>query len=109
MPPLYHVGATAICPHGGQVTVVPTNTRVLVSAQPVAIMTDTFTVAACAFNISGSPHPCVLVKFIAPATRVTINGSPAILQSSAGLAQAADQAPQGPPSILVTQVRVQGM
>ena len=27
MPPLYHVGATAICPHGGQVTVVPTNTR----------------------------------------------------------------------------------
>jgi len=109
MPPLFHVGASAICPHAGLVSVVPTNTRVLVSGQPVAIMTDTFPVAGCVFNISGSPHPCVLVKFIAPATRVLINGSPAILQTSAGLAQAADQAPQGPPSILVTQIRVQGM
>jgi uncharacterized Zn-binding protein involved in type VI secretion len=109
MPPLYHVGGTALCPHGGQVTVVPTNTRVLVSGQPVAIMSDTFTVAACVFQISGAPHPCVLVKFIAPATRVMVNGAPAILQTSAGLAQAADQAPQGPPSIVVTQVRVQGM
>ncbi len=32
---LYHVNATAICPHAGQVQEIPANTRVLVSGQPV--------------------------------------------------------------------------
>ena len=109
MPPLYHVGATAICPHGGQVTVAPTNTRVFVSGQPVAVMSDGFAVAACMFVMGNTLHPCVKVKFIVPATRVTIGGVQAILQTSVGLAEAADKLPQGPPTILVTQVRVQGM
>jgi hypothetical protein len=106
--PLYHVGGSAICPHGGQVTVIPTNTRVLATGMAVAVMTDTFTVAGCAFSLPSGPHPCVLVQFLTPATRVTINGSPAILQSSTGLAKAADQAPQGPPTIVATQTRVVG-
>jgi len=39
---------------------------------------------------------------------VLISGQPAILQTSVGLAQSAEQIPQGPPTIVVTQTRVGG-
>jgi hypothetical protein len=106
--PLFHVGAVAICPHAGQVQTISSNTRVLVSGMAVATLADQFMVAGCAFNVSGSPHPCMKIQWLTPATRVLINGQPAILQSSTGLSLAADQAPQGPPSIVTTQPRVIG-
>jgi hypothetical protein len=109
MPPIFHVGAVAICPHGGPVTTISANARVLVSGMPAATMTDQFVIAGCAFNISGAPHPCTLVQWLVPAVRVKVMGQPVILQTSPGLAKAADQAPQGPPSVLVCQPRVQGM
>jgi hypothetical protein len=105
---LFHVGATAMCPHGGPVETIPTSPRVLVSGQPVAAMGDTYLVAGCVFNISGVPHPCVMVQWLAPATRVLVDGQPAILQTSAGLCLAADMSPQGPPLVVQTQVRVAG-
>ena len=106
---IMHVGATAICPHAGQVTIITKNTRVLVSGQPVATFADTFLIAGCAFTIPpGKPQPCVKVQWIMPATRVFVGGQPVILQSSTGLCQSAEQIPQGPPSILLTQLRVRG-
>lgn len=107
--PLYHLGATAICPHAGQVTAIPGNTRVLVSGQPVATMGDQYVVAGCAFTIPPSkPQPCVKVQWLVPALRVTIGGQPAILQSSTGLCLSAEQIPQGPPTVVATQPRVMG-
>jgi hypothetical protein len=106
--PLFHVGATALCPHAGPIQTTSSNARVLVGGMPVATLADQFVVAGCVFNISGSPHPCVRVQWLTPATRVLVNGQPAILQSSTGLSLAADQAPQGPPSIVATQPRVIG-
>ena len=89
---LFHVGATAMCPHAGQVTVISTNTRVMVSKQPVATMNDTFLVGGCPFVMpSVGPHPCVKVQWLVPAARVLVNRQPAILQSSTGLCLAADQ------------------
>jgi uncharacterized Zn-binding protein involved in type VI secretion len=105
---LFHVGAQAMCPHAGQASVVPTNTRVLVSGQPVATFGDQFLIAGCPFVIGGSPHPCIKVQWLVPAAHVLINGQPAILQTSTGLCLAADQAPQGPPIVVATQVRVGG-
>ena len=104
--PLLHVGATAICPHAGQVTIVSANPRVLVSGMPVAVLPDTTLVAACPFNVSGSPSPCVRVQWLTPAARVLVNGQPALLQTSAGLCLNPAQAPQGPPTVLVNQPRV---
>jgi hypothetical protein len=105
----FHVGAGAICPHGGQVSVVPTNARVLVGGQPVAVLADQFMIAGCAFTVPpGKPQPCMKVQWLQPALRVTIGGSPAILMSSTGLCQSADQIPQGPPTITTTQVRARG-
>jgi hypothetical protein len=107
--PLFHVGATAICPHGGQVTVTSSNTRVLVGGTPVATMADTCTVAGCAFTVPpGKPQPCVRVQWLVPAARVLVTGQPALLQTSSGLCLSAEQIPQGPPSVVTTQPRALG-
>jgi len=107
--PLFHVGATAICPHAGQITTISTNVRVLVNGMPVATMGDTFLVAGCAFTVPpGKPQPCIKVQWLVPAVRVLVNGQPAILQTSVGLCQSPEQIPQGPPTILATQPRVIG-
>lgn len=107
---VFHVGATALCPHAGQVSVVSSNTRVKVSGQAVATQSDNFTVAGCPFQVpvgpATKPQPCVRVQWLVPATRVRVGGQPVILTSSTGIAQSAEQIPQGAPNILVTQTRV---
>ena len=106
---LFHVGATAICPHGGQVTVIPANTRVLVNGMPAATLGDQFLIAGCAFTVPpGKPQPCVRVQWLVPATRVLINGQPAILQISTGLCLSPEQIPGGPPNVVASQTRVGG-
>ncbi|MDD4160961.1 MAG: hypothetical protein PHW87_00610 [Methanothrix sp.] len=106
---ILHVGITAICPHGGQISVITPNSRVLVGGQPVATIAGNFLIAGCAFTIPpGKPQPCVKVQWIMPATRVFVGGQPVILQSSTGLCQSAEQIPQGPPNILLTQLRARG-
>jgi uncharacterized Zn-binding protein involved in type VI secretion len=107
--PIVHVGAVAMCPHGGQVTIVSTNTRVLVNGMPAATLGDNYVIAGCAFTVPpGKPQPCVRVQWLVPATRVLINGQPAILQASTGLCQSAEQIPQGPPVVTGVQPRVVG-
>lgn len=107
---LLHVGATIICPHAGQVTTISTNTRVLVSGQPVATFADTFVIAGCVFTVPGpKPQPCVKVQWITPATRVMVNGQPALLQTSTGICQSVEQIPQGPPTPVAVQALVGGM
>ena len=104
---LYHLGASAICPHGGQISVVSANSRVLVNGLQVALVSDFFPVAGCVFTIPGpKPQPCIQARFLVPATRVVINGQPVLIQTSSGLCQSAEQIPQGPPTITATQTRV---
>jgi len=108
--PLYHVGAQGQCPHAAPMSTVSSNARVLVSGQPVATFVDVSTVAGCPFQIpigtGTKPQPCVSVKWLVPATRVMVNGQPALLQTSTGLCLSAEQIPQGPPTITVNQTRV---
>jgi len=106
---LYHVGATAMCPHGGQVTTISSNTRVLVSGQSVATFADTSLIAGCAFSTPAGPQPCVKVQWLVPAARVLVNGQPALLQTSPGLCLSAVQAPQGAPIVVAGQLRVRGI
>jgi hypothetical protein len=84
------------------------NTRVMVSGQPVATATDVGTIAGCAFTVVNKPQFCAVVKWLAPATRVLINGTPALLLPGPHLCQSADQIPAGPPVISTCQVRVVG-
>lgn len=106
---LTHVGFTAMCPHGGQVQVVPGNARVKLGGQPAASLADQFLISGCPFTLPPAvPSPCVTIQWVVPATRVMLGGQPAILQTSTGLCLAATQAPQGPPTVVTTQARVMG-
>ena len=106
---LIQVGSQIICPHGGQATGIPSSPRVLAGGQPVHTMPDTFTIAACPFQVpvgaGTKPQPCITIKWLVPAMRVMIGGSPALVSTSSGLCQSPEQIPQGAPSVLVTQVR----
>lgn len=105
--PFFHVGAVAMCPHGGQVTTISSIARVLVNGMPVATMGDQFMVVGCAFTVPpGKPQPCVRVQWLTPTVRCLVNGQPAIIQTSTGLCLSADQVPNGPPLIVTTQPRV---
>jgi uncharacterized Zn-binding protein involved in type VI secretion len=105
---LFHIGATAVCPHSGQITTISTNARVRVNGQPVATMSDVFLIAGCVFTVV-DPQPCVKVQWLSPATRVRVNGRPVILQTSPALCQNVEQLPQGAPIVVVAQKRVRGM
>jgi hypothetical protein len=94
-----------MCPHGGQIQAVSSNTRVMLSNQAATTVSDTFTVSGCPFTLpNGTPQPCLTVQWTVPATRVMVSNQPVILQSSTGLCIAA--APQGAPNVVSTQTKV---
>jgi PAAR motif len=97
-------GSTIICPHGGPVSGIPSNMRVLLNGRPALTQTDTFIVVGCPIR----HHPCVLARWITASLRIRISGRPVLLQTSTGICQAPDQAPQGPPNVIVTQMRASG-
>jgi hypothetical protein len=67
-------------------------------------MAAPYGIAACPFNVSGSPSPCVTAQWTTAATRVFSNGQPLVLLDSQ-----ATCAPNATPLvILATQVRVTG-
>lgn len=105
---LLHQGITIACPHGGQGTLVPSTTNVTLAGQPVAVESDTTTVAGCAFNVSGAPSPCVRVQWLMPAARVTAGRKAVLLSSSIGLCVNAASAPQGTALVSGFQTKVSG-
>lgn len=105
--PAVNVGSVATCPHGGQISIISSNARVMASATPIATATDQFMVAGCVFTIPpGVPQPCLMVQWMSPATRVLVNGMPPVLQTSTGMVIAATGVPNGPPIVASTQLRV---
>lgn len=117
---LLHVNAALTCQHAaGQAKIAPTQTRVLVSAQPVATIAPgapTIAVMGCPFTLpNGKPQPCVTVKWAMPSTRVTIMGLPAMLVPppgpgpGPGICQSVEQIPQGAPIVGAVQTRVLAM
>ena len=105
---LFHHTAPAQCPHLAPITFTPSNTRVLVSGLPVAVSVDVFSVKGCPFQVpvgaGTKPQPCVLAT-LAPASKVLVNGSPAILSVGPSVCRSAEQIPQGPAAIAGTQTR----
>lgn len=101
-------GCTVQCPHGGMASVVTANTTSKVGGAFALLATDTFVIAGCPLVLGVVPHPCVTIQWTAPAQRVTVNGTAVLLESSIGLCQAADQAPQGTAIVSGVQSRVMG-
>ena len=105
---LLDAATQVICPHGGQGIATPSNQKVLLGGSPALVSTDQVTIAGCSFNVSGSPSPCLSVQWLAPATRVTVNGTPALLSTSVALCTNAAAVPQGPGTLSGFQTKVQG-
>jgi hypothetical protein len=97
---LMHVGATVICPHGGQAQPTVPNPRVTVGGQPVVYMGAPYAIAGCSFVIA----PCVTGTFVTAATRVTAGGQPVLLSTG----QSVCAPTPGPMTVIVTQTRVSG-
>lgn len=111
--PLLHIGAGVSCPHAAPATGAPGFARVTLSGMPASVVTDLWTVVGCPFQIpigtGTKPQPCIKVQWTAPATRVLINGVPALLATSAGIGQSVEQIPQGPAIVSTVQPRVVGI
>ena len=104
---ILQMGCTIQCPHGGQATAVPSNSKVKVDGAFALLPTDTFIIAGCSFTLPPSvPSPCLTIQWLGEATKVKINGTGPLLESSTGLCKAATQAPQGQASISGAQTKV---
>lgn len=93
-------------------SIVSSNAKVSASAA-LALVNDTFTIAGCPFQIPAGtgtvPHPCVKVQWTKANVRTTVGGTPTLAQDSVGLCLAADQAPQGPVSVVQVQAKASGL
>lgn len=107
MTKLLHQGATVICPHGGQAQPGGSSARVTLGGQPAVTVAHMMTIAGCPFSTAAGPQPCTQVQWTSPATRVRIEGSPALLSSSGGICIGA-AGPAGPPQVVASQARVSG-
>lgn len=111
--PFVTVGAQIKCPHGGTVSVVPTNFRAKATQQSIALLNGQYPIAGCPFQVpvgpAMKPQPCVRVQWLVGALRVKVNRVPVLVRTSTGLCFSIEGIPQGPPIIVMTQMRARGM
>jgi hypothetical protein len=105
---LLNHSSVMMCPHGGSVTTITTNTQVKAAGDFVLRSSDTFIVAGCPFFLGLVYHPCVQVQWVQPDARSKVIGDFTLSEQSLGFCVAADQAVQGPVQIVFTQPRVSG-
>lgn len=105
---LMHVSATVACPHGGQATAQPNQSRVTLAGQAAVTTASLYTVSGCSFTVGNKPQPCVTARWTSPSTRVKVNGSPVLLSTPSGICQSAEQIPQGPATVSAVQTKVVG-
>jgi hypothetical protein len=106
---LLNTSSVMMCPHGGTVAAITSNTKVLAGGDPVVRSSDTFVITGCPFVIGGVPSPCVQVQWIVPDTQSQAVGDFTLSESSVGLCLAATQVPQGTVVINFTQSQVSGV
>jgi hypothetical protein len=98
-----------MCPHGGTVSAISSNTKAKAGGDYILRASDTFAIVGCPLVIGLVPHPCVQVKWVQPALKSKVLGDFILTQQSVGLCVAADQAVQGTVLINSTQPKVSGL
>ncbi len=103
------IAAVASCFHQGHATIAPDQTAVAIQGALAATAASLIAVAGCPFT-PVAYHPCTTIRWLMVSTKVLAQGKPLILLPGAGvgpgLGQAADQAPQGPPTVMTNQLKV---
>jgi len=97
-----------MCPHGGTVQAISSNTKVKAAGGYLLRSTDTFTIVGCPFVLGIPPHPCVQVRWVQTALQSKTISNPNLTTESVGLCVAADQAVQGTVLINTAQPKVSG-
>ena len=103
--PSLTVNSVLQCPHGGQVQIIPSNTRAKADGGLIATAGDQFMISGCPFTTGGTPMPCLTVNWSVTDVRTKAGGNPTLSHNSVGLCLNAAQAPQGPVTIVSTQMR----
>jgi hypothetical protein len=93
--PLLTTSATIMCPHGGQGTIVPSQTAAMAGAT-ICTQSDMVLIAGCPFTIGPNPSPCLTVQWLTASTICTAGGKPLLTTNSVGLCMSPASAPQGP-------------
>ena len=90
------------CTHGAPATLMTANTVAKAKRSPALLETDVHLVSGCPFGV-----PCVLIKWTAGATQVTVKGIKVLTRSSVGQCYNAAGAVQGVAIIANTQTKAQ--
>ncbi len=97
----------AQCTHAAKATFVATSSKVLIDNGPVVLSGDPVPIAGCPFTVPpGKPQPCVKGVLSMPASKVMVEGKPAMLQGPGDMGQSAEQIPQGPLIYSSVQMKV---
>ena len=107
MPALLTTASTLMCPHGGTITGSPGATKASADGAVVLRASDSFSIAGCAFNVSGAPQPCTSVQWVGTAQKVSHAGDLVLNEASVGLCLG--PAPQGTVIVSATQAKVAGL
>jgi len=99
-------GCVLMCPHGGQVVVIPSQSKVLLGGTPALLPNDAITVAGCPLVVGTKPQPCVTVTWSGAATRAAVDNQGPLLQTSVGLCKSAEGAVQGTVLVSGAQTKV---
>ncbi len=106
---LLTMSSVMMCPHGGTVTAITTNSRVQAASDFVLRSSDTFLIAGCPFVLGTVPHPCVQVQWVLTALQSQVTSDFTLTEESVGLCLAPDMAVQGTVLIQFTQPQVSGL
>lgn len=104
-PHILNTASSIVCPHGGQVQLFSTNSRVLADNSPTLLETDTHPVLGCPFLAGSKYSPCVRVEWTAGAAGATVQGTPVLTRSSIGFCMNAEGATQGTALIVNSQMK----
>lgn len=105
---LLTAASVMMCPHGGTVNAISSNTKAKAAGSYLLRASDTFLIVGCPLNVAGAPHPCVQVQWVQTALKSKAIGDFNLTMNSVGLCVAADQAVQGTVLINTTQPKVSG-
>jgi hypothetical protein len=81
MTPILTMGSTVNCGHAGTTTLAPSQQKVVIGGEPIAVQPDQHIVSGCSLASSSATF-CTVLTWSAPAQNVVIDGQPALLQTS---------------------------
>jgi hypothetical protein len=87
--------STLACSHGGTLQVSPSQHQLTVDDHPALLQTDLLaaTVSGCKTPATTSSKPCLKVAsmLVGPATKLTVGGTPVVLETAQGLTDGVPQ------------------